>query len=183
MSVKSAKEFVDAINGSTTRWEKFKQIQEREVTEGILKINRPLRLISDVDTRWNSTYMLIERVLLLRSAVDKAMSDMSELHDCASIDWFALEILESFLKPFFEATEKISGSKYSSISLVTRLVPRLEFHSKKVWIDKNVDNAAAAFREKTASYKTHLMTDVTLTASVLDPRLKLRGFDDSTLTR
>lgn len=175
-SVKSVKGFVDAVNGST-RWDKFKQIQERKIVEGLLEIKMPMRIISDVDTRSNSTYLLIQRVLLLRPAVEKARADMGELQDCASLYWPALNNLLAFLKPFYEDTEKISGSKCYSISLITRLVPRLEIHAAQAWTDKNVERAAAIFRDKLVSYKSHLITDITLIAPALDPRLKLRGSD------
>lgn len=68
----------------------------------------------DVPTRWNSTYMMLDRAILYR----KALTEMSELHSCPSPEeWDMLEQIRDVLEPFNEITELFSGSDYPTSNL------------------------------------------------------------------
>lgn len=94
---------------SPQRLEKFKEHCD----------NKKLVLILDVKTRWNSTYHMIERAILLRNAyvgicnVDDDLSDFS----LQESDWKYLEQVCALLKRFDTMTTKISGSQYATIPL------------------------------------------------------------------
>jgi hypothetical protein len=108
-------------------------------------IKRNLR--SDVKSRWNSTYSMIDSFLALREVIQQLFRDKHKLKikpkqvgklgdfELTSDDWNVLTILHSILKPFYHATKAMSGSRYPTIGLafyvLTRLKNFLQHHDKK----------------------------------------------------
>ena len=73
---------------------------------------KPLKLIQDVSTRWNSSYMMVKRLLNLRVPVFAVLHDESvtKASDRAILDmtdnnWKVLESILPVLEPFVDATE------------------------------------------------------------------------------
>ncbi|KAH8038695.1 hypothetical protein HPB51_002839 [Rhipicephalus microplus] len=66
----------------------------------------PLRLVQDVDTRWNSQYLMLSRLLDLKEAVSVELATSSSSIDgLCSAEWKeALEYLDA-LKPLYDATD------------------------------------------------------------------------------
>jgi len=64
------RETVKYVNGSTSRKEKFKLIAQQVNASN-------LSLKADVPTRWNSTFLMLERAVKFRDAFDR-------LHECDS---------------------------------------------------------------------------------------------------
>lgn len=77
----------------------------------------PLRLVQDVDTRWNSQYLMLSRLLDLKEAVSVELATSSSSIDgLCSAEWKeALEYLDA-LKPLYDATVITSADKYPSFS-------------------------------------------------------------------
>lgn len=77
----------------------------------------PLRLVQDVDTRWNSQYLMLSRLLDLKEAVSVELATSSSSIDgLCSAEWKeALEYLDA-LKPLYDATVITSADKYPSLS-------------------------------------------------------------------
>ncbi|KAH8033749.1 hypothetical protein MRX96_031268 [Rhipicephalus microplus] len=73
----------------------------------------PLRLVQDVDTRWNSQYLMLSRLLDLKEAVSVELATSSSSIDgLCSAEWKeALEYLDT-LKPSYDATVITSADKY-----------------------------------------------------------------------
>lgn len=51
----------------------------------------PLMLKKEVETRWNSTYIMIERVLQLRKPLERSYEDISDISPIVGIEWETLE--------------------------------------------------------------------------------------------
>lgn len=168
----SIKMLVLAIRGSSKRTQEFQQIQ------GDLGRIEPLQLVEDVCTRWNSTFRMLERALLLRGPIDRALVLMKDLKDIRPIDWFQLEECVKFLGPFNELTERLSGEKYPTLPLVMAIYPNLVKHLREgTWEDETIARAANAFRIKLEEYEGFLDQPVAVIAMVLDPRFKLGCLD------
>lgn len=82
---------------------------------GLAKIKEVKALWLDVPTRWNSTYMMLDRAILYR----EAFVEMSDLQHCCPIaeEWEMLEQIRDVLEPFNEITELFSGSDYPTSNL------------------------------------------------------------------
>lgn len=59
-----------------------------------------LKLINDVPTRWNSTYSMISRALVLEEALRPTIQFCKELkeHELSDEDWGTLKSIASMLK-------------------------------------------------------------------------------------
>ncbi|CAG8821996.1 41951_t:CDS:2, partial [Gigaspora margarita] len=86
----------------------------------------------DVPTRWNSSFLAWERLLLIKDAIDivitiltvsstqKDQKDAKRLKEIQLTDdeWDLMKDLVDILGPFFETTEKLGGSEYITISYI-----------------------------------------------------------------
>ncbi len=80
---------------------------------------RTLGLLLDVKTRWNSTYIMLKRILDLRPAVEMFIASDANLkdHKLSDREWLLLKEIMGLFKPLFRATIGLSQSKYTSLSL------------------------------------------------------------------
>ncbi|CAB4386801.1 unnamed protein product [Rhizophagus irregularis] len=86
----------------------------------------------DVRTRWNSSYLAWSKLLELKVAItwltntlhlaytkdDRDDGDYLKLIALTEPEWTLLQDLVNLLKPFLDATELLSGSKYTTLSFV-----------------------------------------------------------------
>ena len=90
-------------------------------------IKRELQL--DCKSRWNSSFRLVETMLIYKKLINRLNSEKDDLgltesqtQKLASLeldksDWLLIESLEYVLRPFLEATKLVSGRKYSTIGM------------------------------------------------------------------
>lgn len=109
-------------------------------------IHEYLRLISDVETRWNSSYLAWKRLIKIKDLVEIMATTMmidpdpSTKYDGRRLrninlteeEWQAIGELIIILEDFAEATEYLGGSKYTTISLMYSI---LEIISQKLLPD------------------------------------------------
>lgn len=85
-----------------------------------------LHVVQDVDTRWNSQYIMLSRLLELQEAIpfELAASDTT-MDGFNSAKWRdAVEFVEA-LKPLFDATVNTSAEKYPSLSCQIPIIFRM----------------------------------------------------------
>ncbi|CAF4838020.1 unnamed protein product [Pieris macdunnoughi] len=110
--IQNAKNVVSHLKKSTVAWEKLKRYLEQAGKP----IMRPLQ---DVPTRWNSTYYMLERLLLLKGELNSAISNLNTNIPVLSANyWSIIEKLVLVLKPSEEVTKEISGDRYVTGSSV-----------------------------------------------------------------
>ncbi|KAJ7794590.1 hypothetical protein B0H13DRAFT_2171261 [Mycena leptocephala] len=89
----------------------------RQYFSEILKAlqQKDLQLLRDVDTRWSSTLLMIDRAILLHEAIDKFLSDpqFRELrkYKLGDEDWKALELFKRILAVPHAFQQKLSAEK------------------------------------------------------------------------
>lgn len=176
-SISKVKEFVTIIKSSTARKEKFQRKQSR-------RYNKCLDLKDDVPTRWNSTYLMLERAYSLRESIDEAIDDFEkfpELYPIGSIKWTDIEILVDFLGPFNYLTEKLSGENYATIPLIGSHLPRIMNHLEASSTNDIIKDAANDLKTKLISYSRFTHDPIITLATILDPRIKASLIKDCDL--
>ena len=85
-----------------------------------------LKLIKDVCTRWNSTFYMLQRCVLLKEAINHVLLESKYANLIpTSEQWLAAEKLCVFLKPFQIATDFLQGEKYPTLGCVSRYITTL----------------------------------------------------------
>ena len=132
---------------SPKQFEHLKKAQEELNYESILKP------ITDVSTRWNSTFYALSRLIELKRAIvylpsrlvaDKNIENNKdgrrlEKVMLSSREWEILPKIIEILTPFEELTNKFSGKNYVTLSLLYPYIRILIKHlEKEVSIDENL---------------------------------------------
>ncbi|XP_052450964.1 zinc finger BED domain-containing protein 6-like [Carassius gibelio] len=145
-------------------------------------MGRPaLKLMQEVDTRWNSTYDMLQRLYEQREPVGAALSNLNS--DTAPLTSFEYNIIQeslSLLQPFKLATTELSEEQRVSAS---KLIPLYRMLQHKLSQKKG-----QSAQESTAQLGTHLQEGLhsrcggyesfraLALATLLDPRFKNVGF-------
>lgn len=89
-------------------------------------VKDPKKLIQDIQTRWNSTYYMINRFVELETAIRGTLGLLDNAPNALnSEEWIILQDMINVLKPFEEATKAISGKNYMTASLIIVIVQGL----------------------------------------------------------
>ncbi|KAJ1701665.1 hypothetical protein LUZ63_001444 [Rhynchospora breviuscula] len=71
----------------------------------------------DVETKWNSTYLMLDLALQLKEAINRyALSDNNFNMFPNDVDWEHVEALVCHLKVFYDVANKLSGTKYPTLN-------------------------------------------------------------------
>lgn len=154
------------------------KLNESQKSFGALE---PKKLVQEVETRWNSTFYMVERFVELENSVKTALALLNtELEGLSSNEWIVLKEMTEVLKPFERATVIVSGEKYMSASLVIVLSAQLS--------EVCVELSKKEFKEETKNVLSYLSTglydrlgnvEMSTTLSIctfLDPRFKTLPF-------
>lgn len=146
--------------------------------QGILRLPQH-ELIQECITRWSSCYRMLERVLEQQQALYAVLMENKEKHVRALLpdagEWGVIEDLISILKPFSDATQVLSGSKYATISLLAPILYKLIYKTLKIedkdtTILKSIKNAICT--DLKSRYEPLEIQRLLNIAAFLDPRFK-----------
>ncbi|KAJ3685744.1 hypothetical protein LUZ61_014908 [Rhynchospora tenuis] len=99
------------IRHSQSRIEKFKLA----CSQAPVPYKRPAW---DVPTRWNSTYTMLQLALELKPAIIRYGNIDKNYKYCPEdFPWDAVQVVVGHLKVFYDATMKLSGTKYPTLNL------------------------------------------------------------------
>jgi hypothetical protein len=136
-------------------------------------------LVVDVRTRWDSTFLMIERALELRKPLDTFAACERDLrvHQLADEEWSLLEIVRDLLWVFRRETEHLCASTYptftTAIPVYNCIMDGIEDFVEAHSGSKAIVEAAEAAKEKIKEYYAKGDATVYPVATVLDPRFKL----------
>ena len=164
------RESVKYVKGSESRVIKFAEL----VKQLSLETNKKLR--QDIVTRWNSTYLMLERALLFRHAFSR-LQDVDDDYKLCPLEeeWQRVEKIAEFLRPFYDMTLLFSGSKYPTANLYFPNVWKIqcllnkEANSPDFLISEMASNMKTKFQKYWDCYSVILSF-----AIILDPRYKLQ---------
>jgi hypothetical protein len=133
-----------------------------------VKINE---LINDFHIRWNSTYLMLVRVLVVQQIINDitysptahiglTVKQIKKLRSLTTdhLEWELLEALTNVLSPFFLATKCLSGRKYSTLSLSYWITENLFAYLTNETSDSALENALKRllFNKFNLYFKTNL---------------------------
>lgn len=181
-SIKKLRDIVIYINASPQRRAKFHQLQSR---------NRPLNLLQDVATRWNSTLRMLLRARQLQKDITRYAEEYPHegILILTDIEWKHVDYMIEILYPFYRLTNAVGTILNGpSIFLVfvtyTKLLDHLLLYCNKLsrkeepW-KKMLYEALANAHEKLMKYynKTQQSEgDTYAIGSALVPHWKLSAF-------
>jgi hAT family C-terminal dimerisation region len=148
----------------------------------------------DVDTRWNSTYVMLMSVMKVKDAINILLLTLQKQQKgsntfcikptsklCREIPerrWNTLALFCSFLQPFDETTTRLSSASYPTLSLVLPAYTFLVRHAKitirfaRNKKEKVLHAFAVAAWKKLCMFKRLLNQPQLKLATLLDPRTK-----------
>lgn len=169
------------INASPQRLEAFIALQTKDP---------PLIPIQDVQTRWNSTFMMLNRAKRLQPFYDQYCTDHQYLHfKLDQEEWRQVEYLLLLTKPFFDFTTMLSKTRDVTIHNIFSIYNKLFSHldeaksklkNKGVIQKKRMFQALQTAKRKLSKYYTttddESYGDIYALATILCPSKKLRYF-------
>lgn len=159
----------------------FKAIQTEQGLE-------PLLLVNDVPTRWNSAYLLLNRLLKLKRAVQRYMTEHDELPNITSNEWQIIKNLLSILKPLYRLTVDMSSELCTLPTVASNICTLVRFLSKTENKDHGVkitkDELVTSLRQRFSSEnEIHITKDrFYILTTIMDPRFKLQFFSWNHIT-
>lgn len=107
--IENVKKIVGHFKRSTTALDMLLSYQMRNMADS----GQPKRLIQQVPTRWNSTFFMLQRFVLLKEALKHCIAMIEKDWPVITADeWETMNQLCIVLKPFEEVTSSISGDQY-----------------------------------------------------------------------
>lgn len=142
----------------------------------------------DIDTRWNSTFRMINDAFEVRSAINDSCSNIAalELFKLSNQEWDQLDKIRLILRPFEKFTEYVSREQpsiqmlarmYAEVGVTLRQIIRQEGDFSS--IDNSLIRAVQRGKDKFTEYYDILAdTDLPYIATILDPRIKTKWIEE-----
>ena len=99
-------------------------LRKKQMELGAIPLSKTKQLVGDVKTRWNSTYLMLRRIMLLRGSIEEwqtleadlpsTISKWSHVKCLKPNDWAVLNNIILVLEPFFRYTEIMSSNKMTN---------------------------------------------------------------------
>ncbi|KAJ0780625.1 putative HAT dimerization domain, ribonuclease H-like superfamily, hAT-like transposase, RNase-H [Helianthus annuus] len=165
------------IRKSPSRIDKFNEFAK------VVNANTQKHLLLDVPTRWNSTYLMLEVAQSyektferydIEESVFRTELEKAGHNEIKSEDWQSVRTLCHFLKPFYDITQRVSGTHYvTSNSCIDEIYQIRDILDKAIG-SNTLCQIAMTMNEKFRKYygdikKVNLLLYFAL---VLDPRNK-----------
>ncbi|KAI9997930.1 hypothetical protein PInf_002187 [Phytophthora infestans] len=145
----------------------------------------------DVDTRWNSTWIMLDSLLRMKLPLNELLRRIelkeppytgftirpgdSLIKEITKESWAAANTLYTFLEPIKEATDMLSASTYPTFGILLLTNHVIKFHAVETIEksqDEHIKKFADAVKRKLDDYAPKLDKRKARIATVLDPRAK-----------
>lgn len=170
--IAKCKEIVRFMKSSNVATEIFKQEQNTDT---------PLKLMQEVTTRWNSAFQMIKRILETSDPLNRTLLKMPKApQPLAAEEIIILKEVVGILACFDEATTKVSGTKYVTISLVIPIIngihKTLQDKIRELQTDEGKEICLKLLHSVQKRLFPYEKRTAVQMATLLDPRFKHDGF-------
>ncbi|XP_018396282.1 PREDICTED: zinc finger BED domain-containing protein 1-like [Cyphomyrmex costatus] len=141
--------------------------------------NVPLKLLQDVSTRWNSTFYMLEKFLILIESVSSSLIKLPKSPEMlTAFEVATLSEIMKILKPFELISKEVCGQKYVTCSkvipMVNALLHELETLNPESDLGKNLK--MKLINELQKRFHNIEFNPILSIATILDPRFKRLHF-------
>lgn len=144
------------------------------------ELNVPeLKIKQDVPTRWNSVYIMIERLLTIKQPLTLALADLERApENLSGSEWLILKDIVPILKPALELTKLLSGEKYVTMSIIVPLIRGLQYSMSMITPETDVGTHLKRSLTETVFRRLGQLeaNKIVAKAAFQDPRFKKAGF-------
>lgn len=141
----------------------------------------PYKLIQEVTTRWNSAFQMMKRIIQTSDALNRTLLKIPKApQPLPAEEMTVLKEVVDILSCFEEATTKVSGTKYITISLVIPIVQGIYKTLENKMLDLQTDEGKQiclklqqSIQQRLFPYERRTLTQM---GTLLDPRFKQDGF-------
>lgn len=177
--INKVKKIVTLTRHSVVASDELKRLQKRDG-----KTDRTvLKFIQDVETRWNSTYYMLERFLTLEEYVYPVMSKCANMPDMLSrTEISVLKDLVALMSPVASVINEISGENYPTCSIIIPIIHCMTAAITDCIITTEIGNSIPnQFQTSLLNQinnKFHHLESIRIMAisTILDPRFKRLHF-------
>ncbi|XP_071581127.1 E3 SUMO-protein ligase ZBED1-like [Temnothorax nylanderi] len=180
--ITKVKKIVKLVRHSIVASDELKRLQKRDgKTDGTV-----LKFIQDVETRWNSTYYMLERFLVLEDYVYPVITKCNNMPDMLSRNEIAvLKDLVAVMSPIASVITEVSGETYPTCSI---MIPIVHCMTAAVTNCKTTTEIGNEFQTKLLAQinaKFHgsdsnvEATRILAISTILDPRFKRLDFQSA----
>lgn len=93
--------------------------------QNINETHKPVTISLDVETRWNSTYIMIRDILKYEYYIKQLVETNNLL---TKEQWKEIKKTKETLKPFYKMTKSVSGSKYVTVGSGYYIIRKIKDH-------------------------------------------------------
>ena len=136
------------------------------------------KLVRDCPTRWSSSYLMLERLLELRSPLSEVLNELG-WDNLALSEWRLMECICNLLKPFAVYTCLISGEEYTTISSALPILMEVNLHLEEMKKNPDVAEVSTVLQSelkrrfrKCTDPADETYEPLYLVSTLLDPRYK-----------
>ena len=135
------------------------------------------KLIQDIETRWNSTFLMLERLAEQQKAINLYSVERGGIETLTTEDWELVGRVVKILQPFHAATLQLSADDVC-ISIIIPLVAMLQGKLQTTTEDRGLLQMKAALRDSLQRRFAPLKSLPPVAAAmILDPHFKDAYFD------
>ena len=159
----------------------------------IVSLKKALSLVPDVETKWNSIYLMLIRLEKLKAGFQNYMANNKFSTECilTADEWELICLFNKLLEPFYIVTQQCSknNSLLSSViphaavleSFLNHKVNSQPGHSSSTTLATFAENIEEAFKTRFYTTNNSILTnlhdnDLFLLTTVVDPRYQLEIF-------